>query len=39
MAEIDNTYTFIELTVTEYFPVPAHLGLIFNNKTYIQIYL
>ena len=30
----DNTYAVIELTITEYFPVSAHLSLIFNYETW-----
>ena len=37
-----NTYAVIELTIPEYFPISAHLSLIFNYETWnhmISLYL
>ena len=40
--KVENTYAVIELTIPEYFPISAHLSLIFNYETWnhmISLYL
>ena len=35
---IINAYTLVELAVTEYFPVAAHLSLVLNNEAWNECY-
>jgi hypothetical protein len=36
-AGLKYTYAIVKFTVTYYFPIAAHLGLVFNNEAYIRI--